>query len=470
MNKLLILLICVSAIGLVKADQRAPDGGGVVEGVLPQDHISPAQRDSIQTMLNRHIERLKQDGKLAERQAGSVSFDWPLAAAPSLNDYGFHGISNFVDQNPTFPNALLDYNCGARSYDLTSGYNHQGVDFFTWPFAWNKMDADQVAVVAAAAGTIIGRSDGNFDRNCGFNNDPWNAVFIQHADGSIAWYGHLKNGSVIDKAVGETVVSGERLGIIGSSGSSTGPHLHLEVYDANNNLIEPYAGVCNSLNVDSWWAEQREYYDSAINAMRTGTAPPAFQTCPTPTITNTRNTFIPGETIYLSVYYRDQLNTQTTNYRVRKPDGSLLFNWDHNSDAPHYAASYWYWTGNLIGQPLGTWTFEADYEGETYSREFDLIAAGLDSDGDGVADQEDNCIDRANAGQQDSNGDGYGNACDADLNNDGIVNFLDISAFSTAFLSTLEDADFNSDGVVNFLDLPFLQQMFLGPPGPSAYN
>ena len=100
---------------------------------------------------------------------------------------------------------------------------------YTWPFSWYKMDHDQVKVVAAADGVIIYKSDGNFDKNCGFNNDNWNAVYVEHADGSVAWYGHLKNGSLSTKAVGESVSSGEYLGIVGSSGSSTGPHLHFEV-------------------------------------------------------------------------------------------------------------------------------------------------------------------------------------------------------------------------------------------------
>ncbi|NNF17147.1 MAG: hypothetical protein HKN70_10395 [Gammaproteobacteria bacterium] len=94
----------------------------------------------------------------------------------------------------------------------------------------------------------------------------------------------------------------------------------------------------------------------------------------------------------------------------------------------------------------------------------------LDSDGDGVADDLDNCVLVANPDQRDTHGDGYGNLCDPDLNNDGIVNFLDLSEFSNSFLAVGPDldADFNGDELVNFGDLPILQQYFLGPPGPSA--
>ncbi len=129
-----------------------------------------------------------------------------MRAAATLSDPGYHGISNFVDQNANFPNFLLDYNCGARTYDLSSGYNHSGIDFFTWPFGWYKMDMNQVEIIAAAAGTIVFKQDGNYDRNCGFGGGSWNAVYVQHSDNSESWYGHMKNGSTTSKKVGQTVV------------------------------------------------------------------------------------------------------------------------------------------------------------------------------------------------------------------------------------------------------------------------
>src|SRR5204862_192241 len=93
---------------------------------------------------------------------------------------------------------ILDYNCGTRSYDTSTGYNHQGTDIVLWPFAWNRVDDDAVLVVAGAPGVIVNKSDGNFDRNCAMNNGNWNAVYIRHADGSVAWYGI--NGYVIGAA------------------------------------------------------------------------------------------------------------------------------------------------------------------------------------------------------------------------------------------------------------------------------
>ena len=58
----------------------------------------------------------------------------------------------------------------------------------------------------------------------------------------------------------------------------------------------------------------------------------------------------------------------------------------------------------------------------TLRLEVDLAALFVtDSDGDGVADVQDNCPDIANPSQQDSDGDGSGDACDNDDDNDGVV-------------------------------------------------
>ena len=289
--------------------------------------ISEAQQEEIRRMLKSNIARLKELGIQAKVQdAAPVSLHWPLRSAPGLNEPGYHGVSGFVDHNPNYPNQVEDYNCGDRSYDLDSGYNHKGTDYFLWPFAWHKVNADEVWVVAAAPGIIIGRRDGNTDRNCGFGGGTWNAVYVQHADGSIVYYGHLKKDSVTAKQVGDTVSTGDYLGVVASSGNSTGPHLHFQLQDENFNIIDPYAGSCNFIS--SRWADQRSYY-------------------------------------------RDQLAGQESRYTVFKPDGSIYYQWTHASDATHYAASYWYWYMDFpVDAPRGVWHFQVHYEGLTYSHRF----------------------------------------------------------------------------------------------------
>jgi FtsP/CotA-like multicopper oxidase with cupredoxin domain len=93
----------------------------------------------------------------------------------------------------------------------------------------------------------------------------------------------------------------------------------------------------------------------------------------------------------------------------------------------------------------------------------------VDTDGDGVDNNLDNCITVANADQRDTNGNQIGNVCDADFNGDGIVDAFDIPLFRTAFgQSTFPNEDMNGDGIVDAFDIPLFRAAFGNPPGPSC--
>lgn len=92
----------------------------------------------------------------------------------------------------------------------------------------------------------------------------------------------------------------------------------------------------------------------------------------------------------------------------------------------------------------------------------------MDTDGDGVPDGSDNCLEDPNPGQRDTNGDGFGDVCDGDPNGDCMVNFEDLGLMKAASFDTDPDADLNGDGCVSFVGLGLLKTGFLAAPGPSG--
>jgi len=85
------------------------------------------------------------------------------------------------------------------------------------------------AILAAASGKVI---------SAGYRGGYGNTVMIDHGNGVVSLYAHQKSGG-IKVSVGERVSKGERIGTVGSTGYSTGPHLHFEVR-VNGTPKNPY--------------------------------------------------------------------------------------------------------------------------------------------------------------------------------------------------------------------------------------
>ncbi|MFF9914652.1 M23 family metallopeptidase [Streptomyces sp. NPDC013457] len=90
---------------------------------------------------------------------------------------------------------------------LWSSGSHSGVDFHA---------ASGTKVVSVGSGTVV---------EAGWGGAYGNNVVIRMNDGTYTQYGHL---SAISVGVGQSVTPGQQIGISGSTGNSTGPHLHFE--------------------------------------------------------------------------------------------------------------------------------------------------------------------------------------------------------------------------------------------------
>ena len=86
----------------------------------------------------------------------------------------------------------------------------------------------------AAAGPPVVAMQGGTVVKAGWNAGGYgNFVVIDHGNGYRTLYGHLQKYAVV---VGQTVKRGDVIGYVGSTGKSTGPHLHFEVRGAKNFL------------------------------------------------------------------------------------------------------------------------------------------------------------------------------------------------------------------------------------------
>jgi murein DD-endopeptidase MepM/ murein hydrolase activator NlpD len=208
------------------------------------------------------------------------------STAPA-QDYAFP--SSVEDYVHFYPTAYVDqgghdWACGDIYYA-----GHRGTDLGAGSFAGMDEGRD---ITAAADGTVIATEDGWFDRcetsDCPGGGGFGNHVVLLHADGKSTIYAHLKQGSLL-VGVGQTVSCGQKLGEMGSSGRSSGPHLHMEVRIGSTEA-SPYAGSSSDpffgdcAEPPMYWVDQGSHggLPALVCDGGTGCAPTAALTCGVP--------------------------------------------------------------------------------------------------------------------------------------------------------------------------------------------
>ncbi len=110
------------------------------------------------------------------------------------------------------------------------GQGHKGIDVTLWR-GWSALSG----IGAAWDGVVIGVRDGveGFDKS----RSAGNRVTIDHGDGVVTKYFHLANGS-IPVQPGDHVTAGQVIGQMGSTGYSTGAHLHFQL-EIGGEVVDP---------------------------------------------------------------------------------------------------------------------------------------------------------------------------------------------------------------------------------------
>lgn len=154
-----------------------------------------------------------------------------------------------------------DYYAAQRSRESSGGGSgYQGTGNFTWPvpscfsisspygWRWGSSEFHKgvdiagggiygAKVVAADGGTVVEAVGGFGIGHLGSRDGGGygNHIYIDHGNGFYTVYGHLSRVSV---STGDTVTKGQQIGNVGSSGSSTGAHLHFEIR-RNGSTVNP---------------------------------------------------------------------------------------------------------------------------------------------------------------------------------------------------------------------------------------
>jgi murein DD-endopeptidase MepM/ murein hydrolase activator NlpD len=165
--------------------------------VLPANQRLPLVRLTAHGPGGRHALQLSATPGEPGRVARVVGYSLPVDEARFELGQGFHG-----------------------------GFSHQDE---ANRFAVDLIVAEGTAVLAARSGVVMqatsGFSEGGSDPALA---DRANQVRVLHDDGSMALYAHLQEGAVFVRA-GDAVALGQVIGRAGSTGYSTGPHLHFAV-------------------------------------------------------------------------------------------------------------------------------------------------------------------------------------------------------------------------------------------------
>jgi len=118
----------------------------------------------------------------------------------------------------------------------------RGTGRFQWPttgaitqgYWWGHRAID----IGTATGTAVQAADGGFVSFAGWSTIGYgNLIVIDHANGYVTYYAHLSRFNVV---VGQGVRRGQLIGGVGSTGNSSGPHLHFEIR-YNGTLLNPGA-------------------------------------------------------------------------------------------------------------------------------------------------------------------------------------------------------------------------------------
>lgn len=165
------------------------------------------------------INRLSADAKISINQKLTIPDGRPLYTPPpqQRNIAIIHPTTGSANSG----NALFWPTTCRRITQYFQGWRHTGID-----------------IACNSSSNVYAATDGVVEKASWNAGGYGNRIIIKHPDGSKTLYAHLKEGGILVNT-GQYVAKGEVIGLMGSTGRSTGYHLHFEVI-VNGSRINPF--------------------------------------------------------------------------------------------------------------------------------------------------------------------------------------------------------------------------------------
>lgn len=180
------------------------------------------QSDEIEAKISQYYAAQKAAAERAAQASQSSSSSSSGSSSSGSSSSGSSSVivpsgSGFAWPTPGFVSLSSEW------FEDREVYNHGGIDIAGAGIMGTP-------VVAAADGTVVATNSScthNWGKSysCGCGGGYGNYVMISHAGGKMTVYGHLTSLTV---SSGQSVSRGQVIGYVGSTGNSTGPHLHYE--------------------------------------------------------------------------------------------------------------------------------------------------------------------------------------------------------------------------------------------------
>ncbi len=223
-----LALVAVAGAGAVTVDQQPSQGAVVLSSGGSQ---SMNGTDAVGYTDSRRELALSRD---SERQALQDRADQRLQAATEQQaqerNAALKSLGRAAEKH-ALQIAKNQWHLPTSGYHLTARFgmagglwssNHTGLDFAA---------PSGTPIVAVANGTIT---------ETGYAGAYGNRTIETLEDGTELWYCHQTS---IDVKKGDTVSGGQQIGAVGSTGNTTGPHLHLEVRPGGGDPVDPFQAL-----------------------------------------------------------------------------------------------------------------------------------------------------------------------------------------------------------------------------------